>query len=324
MRRATAVALAFAAAAALPSVPGRAADDIGLREAPPLQLAQLQDPGETIYEPVEPTREDERINAGGVNFDLKVNYFTDYVFRGVDQSERLAAIPTDDDPALPVEEVGSEDAPNLQFDGMFKFDLGKFPSPFAGLFVNVFQDDPGSEFQEIRPYFGLEWEIRPLTISAGHNTFIYPERDEVETSEVWMSLELDDSRLWRTDDPVLSPYAFVAYDYDLYDGFYSELGVRHVFELEGTGVTLTAVAAVAYVTGHDFFEDPDAANPSDSGFQHYDIGLIGTYPLNGLLNIPRRYGRWTLNGHLFYTDNIEDELLADTQLWGGVQLRFEY
>ena len=43
-----------------------------------------------------------------------------------------------------------------------------------------------------------------------------------------------------------------------------------------------------------------------------------------LLNIPRRYGDWRLKGYLFYTDGIEDELRADTQLWGGMGIQFSY
>jgi hypothetical protein len=141
---------------------------------------------------------------------------------------------------------------------------------------------------------------------------------------VWASVTFDDSRLWRTERPVLSPYGYVAYDYDLYDALYAELGVRHEFELEDTGITLTAVADVAYVLNHAQFTDTNVAKPNDTGFQHYDIGLIGTYSLNKLMAIPLRYGQWTVNGYLYYTDGINSGLLADTQMWGGVSIGFRY
>ena len=56
----------------------------------------------------------------------------------------------------------------------------------------------------------------------------------------------------------------------------------------------------------------------------YDLGLVGTYSLNKLLNIPRRYGQWHLNGYLYYTDGIEDGLRADSQMWGGAGIWFRY
>jgi hypothetical protein len=79
---------------------------------------------------------------------------------------------------------------------------------------------------------------------------------------------------------------------------------------------------VGYALNNEFFTAPGKSD--DTGFQHYDIGLIGTYGLNPLLNIPRRYGQWQLRGYLFYTDGIEDNLRADTQIWGGVGIHFSY
>src|SRR5678815_1784747 len=86
---------------------------------------------------------------------------------------------------------------------------------------------------------------------------------------VWASVTFDDSRLWRTEKPVFAPYGYIAYDYDLYDGLYIEVGVRHQFDLEDIGVTLTAVADVAYVQDNALFTNFSAAEPEDTGFHHY-------------------------------------------------------
>jgi hypothetical protein len=64
--------------------------------------------------------------------------------------------------------------------------------------------------------------------------------------------------------------------------------------------------------------------PNDTGWQHYDVGLIGTYSLNSLFNLPRRYGEWAVEGYLFYADGIDNDIPATSQLWGGVGIRFEY
>jgi hypothetical protein len=145
----------------------------------------LQDQ-ESIYAPPEPVKEQEGVNAGGVNFRLTVNYMTDYVYRGVDHSEV----------------GGAEDAPNLQFDAKLSFNLGKLPHPFIGVFANIYNDDPISRFQEIRPTAGFDWTLKPLTFSAGWIYYVYPEREEMNTSEAFASVTIDDSFLFHTAQPI--------------------------------------------------------------------------------------------------------------------------
>ena len=309
----------WAAAGALPlALPA------ALRAAEPVApFSLLQDPYESIYLPPGPPRQEEGVNEGGVNFGLRVSYLTDYVYRGIDQSERLSAL--DETGAIvPDADVGAEDAPNLQFDGSLKLNLGRLPHPVAGVFANVFNDDPISRFQEIRPYIGFDWDLRPLRIQAGQISYIFPEREGLNTNEIWASVTFDDSKLWRIERPLLAPYVYAAYDYDLYDGFYVEAGVRHQFELEDTGITVTAVADVAWVADNAQFTDLSAEEPEDTGFQHYDVGLIGSLSLNRMMGIPRRYGQWTLEGSLYYTDGISKGLRADTQVWGGTAVVFRY
>ncbi len=287
----------------------------------PLRLMAQSD-FESVYAPPEPISSNSGTNQGGVHVDLDVLYMTDYVFRGVDESERIAAERAPGDvSARPDFTPGQEDSANIQIDGQLTFDLGRAPHPFVGVFVNTFDSDPESRFQEIRPFFGLELDLRPIRFAVGHNSFIYPDRDQLNTTEVWGKITVDDSFFLRNDDPILSPYIYGAYDYDLYDGFYIEAGVQHEFVLEGTGVTLTAQGSVAYVDNHELFV---LSGDDNSGFQHYQIGLIGSYRLNPLLSIPNRYGDWTFKGYLFYTDSIDTDLRATDQLWGGAGIGFSY
>ena len=65
-------------------------------------------------------------------------------------------------------------------------------------------------------------------------------------------------------------------------------------------------------------------NPHDSGFQHWDVGLIGTYSLNTLFNFPPRYGDFAVQGYLTYTDGFSNPLTFNRVLWGGVGLSFDY
>jgi hypothetical protein len=276
---------------------------------PPLGSAPLllADDLESVYAPPEIPSEADGVNEGGVNIALQVAYMTDYVYRGVDRSEV----------------GGYEDAPNLQVDGKLSWNLGELPHPFIGIFANVYDSDPISRFQEIRPYLGADWNIRPFIFSFGHINYIYPDRDDFNTSEVFVKVVFDDSFLFSTERPIFSPYVFGAYDYDLNNGYYLEAGISHDIPIEDTGIVLTFTGNIAYVNGiqHQFaFFSRD-----DEGLQHWEVGMIGTYSLNTLLNFSRRYGEWTLKGYLFYTDGIEEGMLAaDNQLWGGVAIGFRY
>jgi hypothetical protein len=279
-------------------------------QEPPRLTLEPQDT--SVYALPTPATTDEGGNTGGVNIDMRVNYLSDYLYRGVDRTHFI-----DSNTVGPF----ANERANFQFDGKLFWNLGKLPHPFIGIFANVLDQDPISTFQEVRPTFGFEWRIRPLIFSAGHNTYIFPDRSILNTGEGWVKLALDDSVLLRSDEPFLTPYIYAAYDYDLYNGWYFQAGVSHDFAIEGTGITFTAEAAVGGVLGQQAFAGPTG---KDTGFQHYEFGLTGRYNLNQVLNIPARFGQWSLNGYLYYADGLNNHLRADTQLWGGAGIQFSY
>jgi len=302
----------------------------------PLHLS-LQPEPESVYAPPAPPREDQGINEGAVHFDLTFRYMSDYMYRGLDRSNGDGLI-LDPDKGTPLDpsaqsrdDFGHENAPNIQVDTKLSFDTGKFPHPYLGAFVNVYDSDPISRFQEVRPYIGLEWTLKPFVFEGGNQTYIYPERDDLNTSEIYGKITFDDSFLFKTDHPILSPYFFGAYDYDLYNGWYFEFGVKHDFLIEDWGLTLTPCADIAYVLNHGEFRrviDQDGiatyASRNDTGFQHYDVGLTASYSINKLLNFSTRYGSFNLEGYVFYTDGIDEDLAVETQVWGGVGIAFKY
>ena len=252
-------------------------------------------------------REDQGINMGGVNLDLKITYLSDYLYRGVDHSSFS----------------NRSKKPNVQFDGTISFNTGKLPHPFIGVFANIFGADPVSRFQEIRPFAGLEWNIRPITFAAGINAYIYPEREKFNTSEVWGRLTFDDSILFRTEQPLFSPYVYGAYDYDLNRGWYLEAGIKHDFVIEDTGLVFTALADVGYV--NNIRQQFIFTSPKTNGLQHYDVGLTAAYSLNRFFHFSRRFGDVSLNGYLYYTSGIDKQILhSDSKVWGGVGVQFKY
>jgi hypothetical protein len=270
----------------------------------PQRMAIVDEP-ESVYPQASAPHTQEPLNSGSVSFDLTISYLSRYVFRGVDQA------------TLPGH---SENA--LQFKGEAEFDLGRLPHPFVGLFVNVFNSDPVSRFEEVRPVLGLRWLIKPLTITTVYNAYIFPNRKDLDTQEVALQFSLDDSRLWNTDKPILSPYVLAAYDFERYFGVYLELGLKHDFVIEETGITLTPSASVAYTIDDKYFAKD--AGGTGTGAQHFEVGLTLNYSLNNLLNISRRFGQWNIQGYLFDDGPINSELRADTRLFGGAGIDFKY
>jgi hypothetical protein len=294
-----------AAAQAAPIAwPAAEAAATGPSLVPPVFLALVDEP-QNVYPEIMPPRAEESMNSGGVNFGLNIDWVTDYVYRGVVQ----ATVPHTDENAL-------------QFDANAKFNLGKLPHPFIGLFVNVFNDDPVSRFEEVRPYFGLEWTLKPLVVSGGFISYIHPNRKNLDTQEVFLSITLDDARVFHTARPIFSPYVYGAYDFDLYNGFYLEAGLKHDFVFEDIGLTLTPKGDIAYVVNQTNFVVMPGGK--DYGLQHYDLGMVGSLSLNHMFNVNRRYGEWSVKGYIYYTAGIDRHLRADTLIWGGIGLEFKY
>ena len=294
---------------AVASAPAQQAPKAGVADKPfvPLNLSLQPSEPESVYAPPSPPRPEEGINEGAVHFDLGVGYYTRYIYRGIQVFDPIRA----------------SDNVNIQINSKLSWDLGKLPHPFIGVFVNYADSDPVSSFQEVRPTVGAEWTIRPLVLSGGLTTYLYPDRKDFQTSEVWGKLQLDDSYFLRSDQPLLSPYVMAAYDIDLYDGWYFEAGVSHDFVIEDTGLTIKAQACVAYISQFQLYETAPLQKDV-TGFQHYQLGVIGNYSLNTLLNFPPRYGEWSLQGYFYYTDGLNHKLRSSTETWGGAGIMFKY
>jgi hypothetical protein len=272
------------------------------------------------YAPPEPEREDQGTNKGGVDVDFSFRYLTDDVYRGISHNRAVFV----NQPGKPPE--GSLHAANYQTEAKLSFNLGPFPHPFVGVFANIDDSDPLSRFQEIRPYAGIDYTIRPLIFSSGVNAYIYPERERFtpspNTSEAFAKITLDDSYFFLTPGAILSPYIYGAYDYQANNGWYLEAGIKHDFDFQDFGVTISPYADVAYISR--FRQQFIIVSRHASGFQHYDVGVTGDFSLNHLLKLAPRYGEFTIEGSLTYTSKFSNPEFANTELWGGVGLKYRY
>jgi hypothetical protein len=278
----------------------------------PLRLMLQPDPGpvpqETIYAPPPVAQSSQGYNEGALSLDITGRYMTDYIFRGLEL----------------VEPPGSEDAINVQFDALLTLDLGELPDPFVRIFTNTAEGDDISNFQVIRPSVGIEWETEAFTLAAGNQSFTYPDRTELDTSEVFATLTINDGLLFGEDEPILSPYVFAAYDYDTFNGTYVAAGVSREFQIPESNFSGGIHGLVAYVNDLPDLYGIDTVDPEGSGFSHYQVGARLHYDLNSLLNISRRYGQWGVEGYLNYTDGLDSDLAVTPQLWGGAGITFRY
>lgn len=279
----------------------------GLGQRPRVYLSFQPIPQqETIYAPPDVTEARGGFNEGALSLEIGGRYMTDYVFRGLEL----------------VEPAESEDAFNFQLEAALRMDLGRLPDPFFHVFTNTAEGDDISNFQVIRPSVGLEWETESFTAAVGTQSFTYPDRDDLDTSEVFIDLRINDGVFVSEEGPILGPFIFAAYDFDRFEGFYAEAGLRRTFHFVDGHVRLTIEGLVGYVNDYDIYSM--VPTNDGSGFSHYQIGAIVEYRLNSLLNISRRYGQWSAAGYLYYTDGIDNELAATTQLWGGGGVVFRY
>ena len=293
-----------------------------LPPASPLMMAAVAADPPSVYAPPEAERPEDMVNRGGVHVDLNFRYLTDYNYRGISFNRASYAAGTGNGPSA----QGDLHASNFQGQGELTFDLGKLPHPFVAVLANVNDRDPLSRFQLFRPSAGFDYTLRPIVARVGVNAYIYPERERLDpspnTAEVFTKLTLDDTYFTLSDTPLLSPYVYAAYDYQLNNGWYLEAGFNHRFAFRELGVALTPYFDVAYVSHFD--RTFVARSPQDSGFQHYDVGLTGELSLNHLFDLPGRYGSFDLEGYLTYTGKFSNPVLANTEVWGGVGLKFRY
>jgi hypothetical protein len=250
---------------------------------------------------------DQHLNNGGTHFSLDFAYANKYVYRGVDHDT-----------------VASHgNSLNLLFDGRLEFDLGNYPHPFVEVFTNIFDADPISRFQEIRPIAGADWNLRPFDLEVEHISYIYPEREDFNLPEVDTKITLDDSLLFDTAKPIFSPYVLGAYVYQKNQGWYVEFGLKHDFAFEDIGLVITPEANVGWISG--LKQQFVILNPlHNTGWQHFEVGVTVSYSLNVLLQLSKRLGEFDVKGYGYYDNRISGDITANNALWGGVGLGFKY
>jgi hypothetical protein len=268
---------------------------------------EAEDPFASQQPDVLPEWGDQEINNGKVHFSFDFAYSNRYLYRGVDH-DAVAS---------------HSNSLNLLFDGKLEFDLDKYPHPYVEVFTNIYDSDPVSRFQEVRPILGVNWDVKPFDLDLSEISYIYPERESFNYPEIDFKITLDDNLILNTERPVLSPYVLGAFEYQKHEGWYVETGVKHDFVFEDWGIVVTPQACIAWISGlQQQFVFINTIK--STGWQHLEIGLNISYSLNKLLNVSTKYGEFDVKGYGFYDDKLSDQVTASNAFWGGIGLGFRY
>ncbi len=274
---------------------------------PQATLNNQEDPFSSGEPSLPPEWGDQHVNNGGTHFSLDFAYANKYVYRGLNHDV--------------VATNGS--SLNLLIDGRLEFDLGRYPHPFVELFTNIDDADPISRFQEIRPIVGADWDLRPFDLELENIDYIYPQREDFDVPEIDTKITFDDSLLFDTAKPIFSPYVLGAYVYQKNQGWYLEFGLKHDFAFEDLGLVITPEVNTGWISGLN--QQFVIVNPvHNTGWQHFEAGVIVSYSLNVLLDVSKRYGEFDVKGYGFYDDRLSSKITASNAIWGGIGLGFKY
>ena len=275
-----------------------------------------------------------------VTFSAEYTLVSDYIFRGINFSEYARE---------------GREKPNHQLSVAFEIDTADLGLPigtFGGSvwfewFTGQEQLSPwtGSNVQEVDyvVYWknglgdtGFEFEFGWI---AYHFPFIRKggspiAKDFAYTNEVYVTVSYDDSKLFGTEGPVLSPYVSYYHDVDDVQAGWLECGVSHDFALTDLGVKdtpilkdLTVSPSLVLTVDHRYYDRLGVGGNTAIGTRlgNLTYGLTVGYDLGGALGLPARYGSLSLAGFLNYCQSFHDDNAAiQDEFYGGMTVGWEW
>ena len=272
-------------------------------------------------------QDDAQADSGGwqkpipVSFSLDYMLVSDYIFRGGNLSE------------YPGEGV---ERGNQQLTLGAEVDLGDFGVVgfsawfewFSGQQVTAFGDPAAkNNLQEVdyTVYWGYDIPGTPISVETGWIAYTLPHvgGDGHYTNEWYISVGVDDSSLFGTENPVLNPYAAWYVDTDDVDGCWVEIGISHDFPLAEMGMAGAPVLSNLTVTPSAVLGIDTDQFDTGSHVHNLLYGLAVSYDLSAALGIPEQYGSLSLTGFVNFSDAINEDVIND-EFFGGISLGWEW
>lgn len=243
----------------------------------------------------------------GVDFTL----VSDYVFRGVNFSDYVGE--------------GAE-RPNYQLNvyGAMDTEIGTFGATiWFEWYSGQHQLTPDSDglLQEVDYVLYYGNSIGPVDAEIGWIAYQFPQAsgDAYATYEVYVSLGMDDSIIWGTEEPILNPSLAWYMDFDDYDlGQWFEFSISHDFAMgELVEMLKDFTVTPSFLVGVDHRYLDEGTN-TQMGTLVY--GLDVAYDLSSALKMPEEYGSLGITGFLAFSQGVASNL--DDIFYGGVTLSY--
>jgi len=200
-------------------------------------------------------------------------------------------------------------------------------SVWLDFFRNPLSDRNTRAIQDLNEVdYSAYWshQIDPLatTVTVGWTAQTFPQftGDKAWTQEVFVTLAVDDRRIFGTKEGLLNPYLGYFQDVDDFPGGWIEMGVSHCFRLADLAGDqapvlkhLTVSPAVLAAIDHR-----QLAKVTQLAMLRYGVEI--GYDLSSAWKIPANCGVFTVSGFVYYTQAFEDELRP--VLFGGLSLRY--
>ena len=277
---------------------------------------------------------DEMSTGCPADLSLSYDYYTDYIFRGINFSE--------------YDGEGREKA-NHQVNLALDLDLAKMFGNEPGTwgtfsFTTFFEwfaeqsrldpDQGGQNLQEID--YGLTWsyDIEPCqtTLSIGYIFYSFPNAKPANTQEWWFGFEHNDAWMWKwllpdNEDGVLNPTFAFYHDTALgsSNAAWAEIGISHEFALTDK-LSLTPSATLGI--DHNYYRQlAGAPDGSTTRFANMVYGLDLTYDLAEVLPLPSCTKSATVSMVLNFSDALgsaEDNMIIRDEFYGGISFGFGF
>ena len=246
-------------------------------------------------------------------FSLGVDYTlaTDYIWRGQNFSEYSGEGREKLNHQLNI--AGSVETPIGTFNG------GVWLEWFAG----QQSLDPGSSsnLQEVDYTLSYSNSCGAVSFEAGWIAYVFPQAsgDDHTTYETFISLGLDDSTIFGTEESVLNPTATWYMDLDLNaNNSWFELGISHDFPLGE--VEWLKFASLEHMT-----ISPSLTLGIDNRFiststqlGNLEYGLECSYDVSSALDLPEQMGEISISVFLNYSQGLAETL--NDEFYGGLTL----
>ena len=263
-------------------------------------------------------------------FNIGVDYTitSDYIWRGINLSE-------------PAGERG--DVPNHQLNVWLEIPTDRFGTFSASVWFvwyagqTLITPTEDTKLQEVDYILSWAYALKPIdtTVTLGWIAYTFPPfaGDAHTTYELFVKLEYDDSKLWGTEGPVLSPYFYYGIDLDLAEhASWMEFGISHEFALadcealENTALKhMTITPALVLGIDHrylDKFAGVSGVSPSTRlAFINYGVSV--GYDISAALGIPEKYGSVSMSGFLNFSQALNQTLLND-EFYGGATVSYAW